>query len=119
MPAVKIGSITIIVNGYTLNNNVPYFQKAVPAVLKQRMGKSNVKIRLLPKDGNFVVQCHRLNEQHDALFRAMKDDVRLTPSEAKLAALALLRTFGLDAGDGLHQIPMQTIQNRKMTCYKL
>lgn len=106
MPAVKVGSITIIVNGYTLNNNVPYFQKAVPAALKQRMGKSNVKIRLLPKDGNFAVQCHRLNEQHDALFRAMKDDVRLTPSEAKIAALALLQTFGLDAGDGLHQIPM-------------
>jgi integrase len=106
MPAVKVGSITIIVNGYTLNNNVPYFQKAVPAALKQRLGKSNVKIRLLPEDGNFAVQCHRLNEQHDALFRAMKDDVRLTPSEAKIAALALLQTFGLDAGDGLHQIPM-------------
>jgi integrase len=106
MPAMKIGSITIIVNGYTLNNNVPYFQKAVPAALRQRMGKSNIKIRLLPRNGNLVVQCHRLNEQHDALFRAMKDDVRLTPSEAKIAALALLQTFGLDAGDGLHQIPM-------------
>ena len=88
MPAVKIGSITIIVNGYTLNNNVPYFQKAVPTALKQRMGKSNVKIRLLPKDGNFAVQCHRLNEQWDTVFRAMKGDERLTPSEAKIAALA-------------------------------
>ena len=58
MPAVKIGSITIIVNGYTLNNNVPYFQKAVPSALKLRMGKSNVKIRLWIKDGNFAIQCH-------------------------------------------------------------
>ena len=106
MPAVKVGSITIIVNGYTLNNNVPYFQKAVPAALRQRMGKSNIKIRLLPKDGHFAVQCHRLNEQWDTVFRAMKDDERLTPSETKIAALALLQTFGLDAGDGLHQIPM-------------
>ncbi len=106
MAAVKIGSITIIVNGYTLNNNVPYFQKAVPSALKLRMGKSNVKIRLLLKDGNFAVQCHRLNERYDTLFRAMKDDERLTPSEAKIAALALLQTHGMKAGDGLDEMRM-------------
>ena len=106
MSAVKIGSITIIVNGYTLNNNVPYFQKAVPSALKPRMGKSNVKIRLWPKDGNFAVQCHRLNERYDSLFRAMKDDERLTPSEAKIAAIALLQTHGLKAGDGLVEMRM-------------
>lgn len=106
MPAVKVGSITIIVNGYTLNNNVPYFQKAVPVALRQRMGKSNIKIRLWLKDGNFAIQCHRLNEQHNAIFRAMKDNEQLMPSEAKLAALAFIRTFGLEAGDGLHNEPM-------------
>lgn len=106
MPAVKIGSITIIVNGYTLNNNVPYFQKAVPSALKLRMGKSNVKIRLLLKDGNFAVQCHRLNERYDTLFRAMKDDERLTPSETKIAAFALLQTHGMKAGDGLDEMRM-------------
>ena len=104
MQAVKIGSITIIVNGYTLNNNVPYFQKAVPSVLRLRMGKSNVKIRLLLKDGNFAIQCHRLNERFDTLFRAMKDDERLTPSETKIAALVLLQTQGLKAGDGLDEM---------------
>jgi integrase len=106
MPAVKIGSITIIVNGYTLNNNVPYFQKAVPTALKPRMGKSNVKIRLWPKDGNFAVQCHRLNERYDTLFRAMKDDERLTPSETKIAAFALLQTHGMKAGGGLDEMRM-------------
>jgi hypothetical protein len=106
MSAVKIGSITFIVNGYTLNNNVPYFQKAVPSALKLRIGKSNVKIRLWPRNGNYAVQCHRLNEQHDSLFRAMKDDSRLTPSEAKIAALALLKTSGLKAGDALEEMPM-------------
>jgi integrase len=106
MPAVKIGSITFIVNGYTLNNNVPYFQKAVPSALKLRMGKSNVKIRLWLKDGNFAIQCHRLNERYDTLFRAMKDDERLTPSEAKVAALALLKTHGMKAGDGLEEMRM-------------
>jgi integrase len=106
MPAVKIGSITLIVNGYTLNNNVPYFQKAVPSALKLRMGKSNVKIRLLLKDGNFAIQCHRLNERYDTLFRAMKDDERLTPSETKIAALALLQSHGLKAGGGLDEMRM-------------
>ena len=108
MSAVKIGSITIIVNGYTLNNNVPYFQKAIPSALKLRMGKSNVKIRLLIKNGNFAVQCHRLNEQYDTLFRAMNDDERLTPSEAKIAAFALLQTHGLTAGDGLDEMRMSS-----------
>ncbi len=74
MPAVKIGSITFIVNGYNLNNNVPYFQKAVPSALKLRIGKSNIKIRLWPKDGNFAVQCHRLNERYDTLFRAIGNE---------------------------------------------
>jgi integrase len=106
MSAVKIGNITITVNGYTLNNNVPYFQKAVPSALKLRMGKSNVKIRLLIKNGNFAVQCHRLNERYDTLFRAMNDDERLTPSEAKIAAFALLQTHGLTAGDGLDEMRM-------------
>jgi len=106
MPAVKIGSITIIVNGYTLNNNVPYFQKAVPAALKLRMGKSNIKIRLWAREGNFVVQCHRLNDRYDALFRAMKDDQQLTPSETKNAAFALLQTHGLKAGDALEEMRM-------------
>ncbi len=106
MSAVKIGSITFIVNGYTLNNNVPYFQKAVPSALKLRMGKSNVKIRLLAKDGHFAVQCHRLNERYDTLFRAMKEDERLTPSETKVAALAMLQTHGLKAGDGLDEMRM-------------
>lgn len=106
MSAVKIGNITFIVNGYTLNNNVPYFQKAVPSALKLRFGKSNVKIRLWSKNGNFAVQCHRLNEQYDSLFRAMKDDARLTPSDAKIAALALLQTYGLKAGDALKEMPM-------------
>ena len=108
MSAVKIGSITITVNGYTLNNNVPYFQKAIPSALKLRMGKSNVKIRLLIKNGNFAVQCHRLNEQYDTLFRAMNDDERLTPSEAKIAAFALLQTHGLTAGDGLDEMRMSS-----------
>ncbi|MGY8894113.1 MAG: tyrosine-type recombinase/integrase [Burkholderiales bacterium] len=108
MSAVKIGSITIIVNGYTLNNNVPYFQKAIPSALKLRMGKSNVKIRLLIKNGNFAVQCHRLNERYDTLFRAMNDDERLTPSEAKIAAFALLQTHGLTAGDGLDEMRMSS-----------
>jgi integrase len=104
MPAVKIGSITFIVNGYTLNNNVPYFQKAVPSSLRLRIGKPNIKIRLWAKDGNFAIQCLKLDESYAALFRGMKADPSLTPSENKMAAIALLATFGLEAGDGLGEV---------------
>lgn len=39
MSALQFGSITIIVNGYTINNGLPYFQKAVPLALRSRCGK--------------------------------------------------------------------------------
>lgn len=101
MSTLKIGTITIIVNGFSLNNGSPYFQKAVPAALKQRIGKATIKIPLKQVNGNFAVQCHRLNEKYTALFRAMRDDSTIIPSEAKLAAMALLEQVGLKAGDGL------------------
>lgn len=99
MSKLILGSITIIVNGYTLNNGLPYFQKAVPAALKSRIGKATIKIRLHERDGNYAVQCHRLDNQFSALFRAMKNDGNLVPSETKVAALALLATAGLRPED--------------------
>ena len=105
MAQLKMGSITCIVNGYTRNNGVPYFQKSVPASLRTRFGKATVKIRLWEKDGNFAVQCHRHNETYSALFSAMKKDPRLTPSQTKLAALALLSLHGLEPGDALSPAP--------------
>jgi len=103
MSTLKIGTITVIVNGFSLNNGSPYFQKAVPATLRQRIGKATIKIPLRSVNGNFAVQCHRLNEKYTALFRAMRDDSSIIPSEAKLAALALLEQAGLNAGDGLQE----------------
>jgi integrase len=95
MSKLKIGSITIIVNGYSLNNGLPYFQRAVPARLQTRFRKKTIKIRLLGEHGNFAVQCHRLTLQHDALFKAMDNDLTITPTEDKLAAFALLAMYGL------------------------
>ncbi len=100
MSTLKIGTIAVIVNGFSLNNGSPYFQKAVPAALRQRIGKATIKIPLRSVNGNFAVQCHRLNEKYTALFRAMRDDSSIIPSEAKLAALALLEQVTLKAGDG-------------------
>lgn len=104
MSKLNLGSITIIVNGYTLNNGLPYFQKAVPAALKSRIGKATIKIRLHERDGNYAVQCHRLDNQFSALFRAMKNDGNLVPSETKVAALALLATAGLRPEDGAEEV---------------
>ena len=61
MSKLNLGSITVIVNGYTLNNGLPYFQKAVPAALRSRLGKATIKFRLHERDGNYAVQCHRLD----------------------------------------------------------
>ena len=46
MSKLNLGSITVIVNGYTSNNGLPYFPKAVPAALRGRIGKATIKIRL-------------------------------------------------------------------------
>jgi hypothetical protein len=56
MPTIKIGSITCIVKGYILNNNLPYFRKAVPLVLRERLGKTAITIPLKPEYGHVAVQ---------------------------------------------------------------
>lgn len=106
MSKLQIGSITVIVNGYTLNNGLPYFQRAVPQRLQSRLGKKTIKIRLKPERGNIAVQCHRLSAQYDALFKAMDGDPRITPTEEKIAAVGLLATYGLSPLDAQNTIPM-------------
>lgn len=105
MRTLKVGSITLIVNGYTINNGLPYFQKAVPVALRQRIGKATIKIPLKHENGNLAIQCYRLEQQYSSLFKAMKTDSTLTPSKDKQAAIALLATYGLKPGDGLIEEP--------------
>jgi len=112
MSTLQFGSITIIVNGYTINNGLPYFQKAVPLALRSRCGKATIKVRLHEHNGNYAVQCHRLDKQFSALFRAMKDDPTITPTDAKLAGIGLLETAGLRPGDGLHEFRVQRRDGR-------
>lgn len=100
MSKLSIGSITVIVNGYTLNNGRPYFQKAVPVALRGRVGKATIKVPLKPENGNAAVQCHRLNQRYTALFRAMQSDETLAPSEIRLAAHAVLAQAGAEPGQG-------------------
>lgn len=112
MSKLNLGSITVIVNGFSLNNGLPYFQKAVPAALKKRIGKATIKIRLHDRDGNYAVQCHRLDQKYSALFRAMKSDPSIVPSEAKLAALALLETVGIRPEEGAEEVRIQLDDGR-------
>lgn len=106
MSKVNFGSITIIVNGYTNNNGLPYFQRAVPAALRSRIGKSKISVPLKPEHGHVAVQCQRLTAQWNALFKAMRGDPTLTPSEVKQAAITKLALFGLKPGDGNFELPM-------------
>ena len=106
MTKLKVGSITLIVNGYYINNGRPYFQRAVPADLRERVGKSKISIALKPENGHIAVQCQRLSERYAALFKAMRSDSSLTSNEVKKAATALLASFGLKPGDGNYETPM-------------
>ena len=106
MTKLKVGSITLIVNGYYINNGRPYFQRAVPADLQKRLGKSKIAIALKPEHGHVALQCQRLSEKWAALFKAMRNDPALTPSEVKQAAITKLALFGLKAGDGNYEIPI-------------
>jgi integrase len=106
MTKLKVGSITIIVNGYYNNNGRPYFQRAVPEDLRKRLGRSKISVPLKPEHGHVAVQCQRLSDQWSALFKAMRNDPMLTPSEVKQAAITKLALFGLKAGDGNVEIPM-------------
>ncbi len=101
MSLLKIGSIAIIVNGYTLNNGLPYFQKAVPESLRKKFGKATIKIPLKTEDGHYAVQCQRLTQHYTNLFSAMKNDGKLTSPELKKTATALLAEFGYEPEDGL------------------
>ena len=95
MTKLKVGSITIIVNGYYNNNGRPYFQRAVPEDLRKRLGRSKISVPLKPEHGHVAVQCQRLSDQWSALFKAMRNDPTLTTSEVKQAAITKLALFGL------------------------
>jgi integrase len=106
MTKLKVGSITLIVNGYYINNGKPYFQRSVPSDLRKRVGKSKISIPLKPEHGHVAVQCQRLSDSWAALFKAMRNDPNLTPTEVKQAAISKLALFGLKAGDGNVALPM-------------
>lgn len=105
MAQLKFGSITITVNGFTLNNGLPYYQKSVPKDLKHCLGKATIKLRLYEKNGNFAVQCHRLAHKYASLFQALRDDPSLVPSGIKAAAIGMVELFGMKTGDGLKSYP--------------
>ena len=104
MSLLKIGSITIIVNGYTSNNGLPYFQKAVPESLRKKFGKATIKIPLKAENGHYAIQCQRLTQHYTNLFSAMKSDGKLTSPELKKQATALLAEFGYEPEDGMRTI---------------
>ena len=85
-----MGSITIIVNGYTTNNGLPYFQKAVPESLRMKFGKATIKIPLKAENGHFAIQCQRLTQHYTDLFTALKTNGKLTSTELKKPAMELM-----------------------------
>ena len=92
------GRITV---KYLLNNNGQfYYQRAIPEALQNTFNKKTFKLRLDPEKGTPAKQAAELAKTHTALFKALKDNPNMPLTEQKIAALALLRSFGLEQGDG-------------------
>ena len=101
MVTLVLGGMTIQMKHVVDNNGLPYYQRSVPKDLKGRIGKSLFKIKLEPTRGNNIAaQAASLAREHDALFKALREDPTLTVSEQKIAAIALLAQYGLKQGDG-------------------
>lgn len=91
----------VIVKYLYENHGAPYFQMRVPQDLQHRFdGRKKISIPLREEDGSPMVQVQRLAKQLKARFKALRFDPSLTSAEAKDAASALLRTHGLEPGDG-------------------
>lgn len=100
MVTLVLGGMTILMKHVVNNNGSPYYQRSVPKDLKGRIGKSLFKVKLEPAKGNIASQASNLAREHDALFKALREDPTLTVSEQKIAAIALLAQYGLKQGDG-------------------
>lgn len=106
MALLKYRGMTVKINGFTRNNGLPYYQRAVPKILQPRYGKSTIKIPLKANsDADAAAQCKRLYESHTALFEAMRGNDELVPSATKIAAMELLAIHTLKPGDGQKTFP--------------
>lgn len=79
-----------------------YYQRRVPKHLRDRYGRSNIKIPLKTLEpiaaANAVA---RLAADHDILWRAMLNDESLLPGDMQDAGRRLLADYGLEEGIGL------------------
>lgn len=79
-----------------------YYQRRVPDYLRDRYGRSNIKIPLKTLEPMAAAKTvARLAADHDKLWRAMLDDESLLPGDMQDAGRRLLADYGLDDGIGL------------------
>lgn len=83
-------------------SNHPYYQRGIPKDLQDRFeGKKIIKIKLDPYSKQSIAsQVQSYTHNHTVLFEALRDDPNMVASEQKIAALTLLSSYRLKAGDG-------------------
>jgi integrase len=83
-------------------SNHPYYQRGIPKDLQARFeGKKIIKIKLDPYSKQSIAsQVQSYTHNHTVLFKALRDDPNMVASEQKIAALTLLSSYRLKAGDG-------------------
>lgn len=82
------------------DKGVPQFSMRVPQDLKQRYGRTLIRIRLEPRNGPLAVQADALAERYKREFALLRQDPDKMPA-GKTAAVALLERFGLQQSAGL------------------
>lgn len=79
-----------------------YYQRRVPDYLRDRYGRSNIKIPLKTLEPMAAAMAvARLAADHDKLWRAMLNDESLLPGAMQDAGRRLLADYGLEEGIGL------------------
>lgn len=79
-----------------------YYQRRLPADLRDRVGRANIKIALKTREPiKAATEVKRLGAAHDNLWRAMRNDSSLAPADLQDAARRLLLDVGLEEGIGL------------------
>lgn len=103
MSVIRLGSIAVMARWHTINNGKHYFQIAVPKALVRKFNKRLIRHPVSQVPSEAIKDCEALGKRYNSLFRAFKGDAALDTAEQRQAAMALLRNYGLEPGDGLRE----------------
>lgn len=107
-------------NSYIRDDGTIYWQRNVPTDLRERYGSGyKLKQNLRTNDPAVAAaKIARLNKEHEALWKAMRADLALTPLTAREAALRILKRHGIEdprqANEGAAALFFDTLESKRI-----